>query len=67
MSFEKSKFMPANSHKNPNLTMHWQREMEKVACRVLVGVKVSVKVRVLVNVRVLARVRVLVRLRFCKG
>ena len=49
MSFEKKKFMPANSLKNPNLTMHWQREMENVACRVLVRVKVSVKVRVLVN------------------
>ena len=29
--------------------MHWQTEMENVACRVLVRVKVSVKVRVLVN------------------
>ena len=44
MFFEKNKFMPANSHKNPNLTMHWQTEMENVACRGLVRVKVSGKV-----------------------
>ena len=30
LSFQK-KFRPANSHEDPNLTMHWHRQMGNVA------------------------------------
>ena len=62
-SFEKNKFMPVNSHNDPNLTMHWHREMENVAGRVLFRVKVLVRVLFMVLVRV--RVLVLLKLGFC--
>ena len=51
--------MPLNSHNDPNLTMHWHREMENVAGRVLF--RVMVLIRVLVRVRASVRVRVLIR------
>ena len=31
LSFLKRKFRPANSHEDPNLTMHWHRQMGNVA------------------------------------
>ena len=30
LCFEKKKFMPANSHKDRNLAMHWHWQMENV-------------------------------------
>ena len=55
------KFMPVYSHNDPNLIMHWHREMENVAGIVLFRVRVLVRVRILVRVRVLVKVRVLIR------
>ena len=31
IKFLKKKFRPANSHEDPNLTMHWHRQMGNVA------------------------------------
>ena len=31
LSFSKRKFRPANSHEDPNLTMHWHRQIGNVA------------------------------------